>query len=189
MRQAVLPVCAVGRVHLSFLQRSVRVAAVPQGRPKIAQHFSAGLAAGELASPGRDERGGTAHGFFRPCRDLVRYRRGPSTEVLGYCLSPAGLARGTRSCAKTEMRPRFGGCGSGWRWNPGEIARNSEVGRERTQRTQRERGALAWRRRRDREMRGRKCAGEIGLGLGTRKGTKVWFTEKNWLADMDSNHD
>ena len=28
--------------HLSFWQRSVQVGAVPQGRPKIAQHFSAG---------------------------------------------------------------------------------------------------------------------------------------------------
>ena len=69
--------------------------AVPQGRPKIAQHFGAGLAMSKPESPGRDDRGGTARGFFRPCRDWVRPGRGPSTEVLGYFLSPAGLGRGT----------------------------------------------------------------------------------------------
>ena len=43
--------------HLSFLRRSVRVCAVRQGRPKIAQHFSAGRAVGEPESPVRDDRG------------------------------------------------------------------------------------------------------------------------------------
>ena len=45
------------RAHLSFLPRSVRVGAVPQGRPKIAQHFSAGRAVGDPESPARDDRG------------------------------------------------------------------------------------------------------------------------------------
>ena len=40
----------------SFLPRPVRVGVVPQGRPKIAQHFSAGCAVGEPGSPGRDDR-------------------------------------------------------------------------------------------------------------------------------------
>ena len=93
--------------QLSFLQRSVRVGAVPQGRPKIAQHFSAGHTVGKPESPVRDERGGTAHGFFRPCRDWVRYRRGPSTEVLGYWLSPAGLGMGNRGRARNcDALPR-----------------------------------------------------------------------------------
>ena len=35
---------SLAKAHLSFLQQSVRVGAVPQGRPKIAQHFSAGSA-------------------------------------------------------------------------------------------------------------------------------------------------
>ena len=42
---------------LQIPQRSGRAAAVPQGRPKIAQHFSAGFAYGEPNIPDRDDRG------------------------------------------------------------------------------------------------------------------------------------
>ena len=47
----------IRRAQLSLLPQSLRVPAVPQGRPRIAQHFSAGFAAGEPQSPVRDDRG------------------------------------------------------------------------------------------------------------------------------------
>ena len=69
--------------HFSVLQRRGMVLAVPEGRPRIAQHLSAGYAALPSASPA-----GTAESLVRwagrPCRDLVLPHRQPSTEVPGY---------------------------------------------------------------------------------------------------------
>ena len=42
--------------HLSFWQGRGTVLAVPAGRPRIAQHLSAGSASGPMPSPVRDER-------------------------------------------------------------------------------------------------------------------------------------
>ena len=71
---------APGRITVSCNNQS-KFFSVPQGRPGITQHFSAGLAIGELGSPARDDRGGTTHGFFRPCRDSIQLRREPSTRA------------------------------------------------------------------------------------------------------------
>ena len=62
---------------------------VPQGQLKIAQHFSAGLAHAGTASPG----GTTEYfkqRFFRPSGTHCGHRAQPSTEVLGYFLTPSG---------------------------------------------------------------------------------------------------
>ena len=50
----------IRRAQLSLLPQSLRVPAVPQGRPRIAQHFSAGFAARDPQSPVRDDRGVSA---------------------------------------------------------------------------------------------------------------------------------
>ena len=84
--------------QFSFWQRSVRVGAVPQGRPKIAQHWSAGWEVGEPASPGRDDS-----------------RRGREVSV-----APAGTRFGTAvdpalKCWAIVVRPL------GWHWEPGPV--------------------------------------------------------------------
>jgi len=85
----------VGYSALSQRNEALAPFLVPQGRPKIAQRFIAGVHGQTGKVPqGRKkiERLGRRVGSnLSPLRGLAALRHFPSVETLGYCLPPSGL--------------------------------------------------------------------------------------------------
>ena len=86
----------VGYSALSQRNLPCALEPVPEGRPKIAQRFIAGLHAPKGKVPeGRQNvlRAAKDVGpILSPLRGFLFLCRFPSVETLGYCLSPSGLA-------------------------------------------------------------------------------------------------
>ena len=76
--------------HLSFLHCRSGAGRVPQGRPKIAQHLSAGWEHVGTASPGGTTESPPQR-LFRPSGTQFCRRDQPSTQVLGYSLAALRL--------------------------------------------------------------------------------------------------
>ena len=85
----------VGYRALSQRDEALAPFLVPQGRPKIAQRFIAGLDAPRGKVPeGRQNTFCTAKDLcpiLSPLRGWLFLRRVPSVETPGYCRSPSGL--------------------------------------------------------------------------------------------------
>ena len=89
----------------SFLQQSARVGAVPQGRPKEAQHFSAGCTVGKPKSPGRDKEAGRRTVSFVPDGTWFATAADPALKCWAIVFRPLGWGWETAGVQETEMRP------------------------------------------------------------------------------------
>jgi class 3 adenylate cyclase len=85
----------VGYSALSQRNEALALSSVPQGRPRIAQRFIAGLGARSGKVPqGRKKVGSAGRRVganLSPLWGLATSWRFPSVETLGYGLSPSGL--------------------------------------------------------------------------------------------------